>query len=152
MKKIRKNGANYYYDGNTTVCLLMEDGVPVARGISVASNIDDFDPSFGRKQSLDRARKAYGTKSDVERIDLFAVRYTPYDWFSLSLAKDHFGEFKGYYNPNLTSTEKLLIASDWKKVITLPLGESRVKKCITEVQIKSIPQTSETIETDIFSV
>jgi len=117
MSKVKANGPVFYVDGATTVCLLMVDNKVVARGISVASALDAFIPLLGRKNALDVAREAAGRKKNCKKIDLFATRYTPFDWFNLSLAKDRFGDYKGVYEPELTDTEKLFILCKGIKVI-----------------------------------
>ena len=120
MSKTKNNGAVFYMDGNTTVCLLMEEGVPLARGLSTFSRMDEvFIPSDGRKQALDRAKEAAGRKVDCHPILVDAPRANPFDWFDISLARDRFGSYKAYYRPVLTTTEELLLKNRGK-LVTMP--------------------------------
>jgi hypothetical protein len=121
MSKVQSNGSVFYMDGNTTVCLLMKEGVPIARGLSIYSRVDAFNPSEGRRRALARAREAEGRKMDCRPILVAAPRMAAYDWFDLSLAKDRFGGFKGFYMPQLTDTEKLLLENRGKLVTKNPL-------------------------------
>jgi len=109
MSKVKNNGAVFYMVGNTTVCLLMEEGTPIARGISIYSRMDEFDSSEGRKRALDRAKEAAGRQEDCQPILIEAPRGSPFGWFDLSVAKDLFGSYKGSFKPELTDTEKLLL-------------------------------------------
>jgi hypothetical protein len=111
MCKVKNNGPMYYMIGNITVCLLMQDGIPVARGLGIGSRCDSFVPAEGRKYAADRAKEALGRKADCREILIDAVRNNAYDWFDSSLAVDLFGKYKGYYQPVLTATETRLLAS-----------------------------------------
>jgi hypothetical protein len=117
MSKVTSNGPVFYMAGNTTVCLLMRDGVPMARGLSIYSRMDGFDPAEGRRRAMNRAREAEGRQSDCGQILIRAPRGNDFDWFDLSLAKDAFGDFKGYYMPLLTETEKLLLEFNGRLVL-----------------------------------
>jgi hypothetical protein len=99
----------YYYDGNTTVCLLVENKQVLARGLSICSRDDVFFGSDGRDLSRKRALEALGRQKDCCEIRLDAYRAHPCDIVSLSLARDRFGEYKGYYQPVLTPTEIIII-------------------------------------------
>jgi hypothetical protein len=117
MSKNPTNGKIFYMDGNTTVCLLMKDGVAVARGIGIFSRLDtNFVPAIGRKYALDRAHEAEGRKENCRPILIDAERNADYDWFDSSLARDRFGVYKGYYMPDLTGTETLLLANHGRLV------------------------------------
>ena len=107
-----KDKVIYYMDGATTVCLLRKDGVIVARGLAICSRLDDWDGAEGRRHSRDRANEAYGRKHDCAEINLDAVRRGEYpvDVIHLSLARDRFGCYKGYYYPTLTPTETLVLS------------------------------------------
>jgi len=109
MSKVRNEGPVFYFDGGTTVCLLMQNGSVIARGISVYSRMDTFCFKTGRQIALARAREAAGRQCNCSKILLDAPRSMSFDWLNLSLAKDRFGDFKGYYCPEMTDTEKLLI-------------------------------------------
>ena len=104
-----KDKAIYYVDGQTTVCLLQEDGDIVARGISVCSRLDEFDKAEGRNRARNRALEARGRQRDCGEILLDVPRSTWFDAVHLSLARDRFGEYKGYYYPTLTPTERLVL-------------------------------------------
>ena len=116
MRSPKKNGTVFYLVGNTTVCLIMKEGVAVARGIAVHSCLDKFDPREGRDRAVSRAKEALNRQSDCGTIMLDAPRGNPYDWFSSSIARDLFGDFKGYYNPALTLTEQRLLAKGCSKI------------------------------------
>lgn len=103
-----KNRAIYYIDGSTTVCLLRENGEIVARGISICSRLDYFIKAVGRQNARNRALEARGRKRDCSEILLDKPRREWFDVIHLSLAKDRFGDYKGYYYPQLTPTEKLI--------------------------------------------
>jgi len=105
----------FYADGQTTVCLLKVDNEIVSRGISICSRRDDWDGAEGRKYALGRAREAYGRQTNCGRIILEKETDGWCDVISLSLAKDRFGDFKGYYFPYLTSTEEIIVNNKkWK--------------------------------------
>lgn len=104
-----KDKAIYYIDGHTTVCLLREDGEIVARGISVCSRLDYFDLAEGRRFAHSRALEARGRQKDCGEILLDTPRTIWFDRVHLSLARDRFGNYKGYYMPELTSTETLVL-------------------------------------------
>ena len=116
MCKLKKNGTVFYTAGNITVCLLIEDGVPVARGLGIFSRLDTFDPAIGRDYAVSRAKEALGRKCECGEILIDAARGNAYDWFDSSLAKDLFGNYKGYYMPTLTNTEKLLLKFNGKTI------------------------------------
>ena len=116
MRNPKKNGTVFYLIGYTTVCLLMKDGVAVARGVGVHSCLDRFDPKEGRDYAISRAKEALNRQSDCGEIMLDAPRGNPYDWFSSSIARDLFGSFKGYYNPTLTETETRLLAKGCSRI------------------------------------
>uniref|UniRef100_A0A6M3LR63 Uncharacterized protein n=1 Tax=viral metagenome TaxID=1070528 RepID=A0A6M3LR63_9ZZZZ len=107
-----KDKAIFYVDGATTVCLLRRDGDIVARGISIHSRLDEWDGAEGRKYARDRANEALGRKRDCAPIDLDAKRADGVfvDKIRMQLAIDRFGYFKGYYHPNLTPTEYLVLS------------------------------------------
>lgn len=107
MKKVNRKPV-YYYDGNTTVCLLMDNGIAVARGISICSRADEFCGEYGREQARKRALEAYGRESNCEEIKLDAPRMNWCDYITLSLANDRYGGFKGTYMPTLSPTEELI--------------------------------------------
>lgn len=100
-----KDKAIYYMDGQTTVCLLQENGVVIARGISVCSRWDCFDGAEGRRLARNRALEARGRQEDCALINPDVIHRNVY----LSLARDRFGDYKGYYYPNLTNTECLVL-------------------------------------------
>jgi len=104
-----KNRAIYYVDGQTTVCLLRENDTFIARGISVCSKSDHFDGAEGRRFAHNRALETKGRQRDCGEIKLDEPRIAWFDVISLSLAKDRFGGYKGYYLPELTPTEKIVI-------------------------------------------
>jgi len=104
-----KDKAIYYVDGATTVCLLREGNEIVARGISICSRADEFEVHEGRAYARNRALEARGRESDCGKILLDTPRSTWFDIIHLSLARDRFGDYKGYYYPQLTSTEKLVL-------------------------------------------
>ncbi len=109
MKVDRKNKI-FYNDGQTTVCLILgSDQTVLARGIAICSRMDDFDGREGRATAQARAMEAVGRQADCGEIKVIAPRANPYDLIPVSLAKDRFGEYKGYYLPNLTPTEALLL-------------------------------------------
>ena len=116
MCKTKKNGTIFYLIGQMTVCLLMQDGEAVARGLGIHSSLDLFDPKIGRDNAVSRAKEAYNRKSDCGEILLDAPRGNAYDWFDSSVAKDLFGDYKGYYQPSLTETEKRLLAKGCSKI------------------------------------
>ncbi len=97
----------FYMDGATTVCLLPKDNMIVARGIAVHSRFDMFDGAEGRRYAFARAQEASGRQRDCCKIKLDTVRRI--DLVHLSLARDRFGEFKGYFHPRLTKTENIII-------------------------------------------
>jgi len=103
-----KDRAIYYVDGRTTVCLLQEDGDIVARGISVCSRLDSLSKAEGRRCARNRALEAKGRQQDCAEIRLDHPRSIWFDKAHLSLARDRFGDYKGYYMPELTPTEKLI--------------------------------------------
>ncbi len=107
-----KDKAIFYVDGATTVCLLRRDGDIVARGISIHSRLDEWDGAEGRKYARDRANEALGRKRDCAEFNMDAVeRSGQYvDVVRLSLARDRFGNYKGYYMPRLTPTEILVLS------------------------------------------
>jgi hypothetical protein len=107
-----KDKAIYYVDGATTVCLLRKDGEIVARGLSIQSRLDEWDGAEGRKYARDRANEALGRQRDCAEINLDAYERSGYlvDTVRLSLARDRFGEYKGYYMPTLTPTEILVLS------------------------------------------
>lgn len=96
-------------DGQTTVCLLLEEKKVVARGLSICSRWDDWDGALGRKHALARAHKARGMKQDCDEIKLMSNRTLPVDIVKLSLTRDRFGDFKGYFQPQLTPTEYMIV-------------------------------------------
>ena len=104
-----KDKTIYYVDGQTTVCLLQEDSEIVARGISVCSKLDYFDLWEGKRYARNRALEARGRQRDCGEIRLDSPRSTWFDVIHLSLARDRFGDYKGYYQPLLTPTERLII-------------------------------------------
>ena len=104
-----KNKAIYYVDGATTVCLLQENGETVARGLGICSRADDWDGAEGRKYARNRALEARGRESDCGEILLNTPRSVWFDMVHLSLARDRFGDYKGYYYPQLTPTERLIL-------------------------------------------
>lgn len=104
-----KDKAIYYVDGQTTVCLLRENDYIVARGISVCSRLDCFDNAEGRRFARNRALEARGRQRDCGEILLDTPRTTWFDRVHLSLARDRFGSYKGYYEPELTPTERLVL-------------------------------------------
>jgi hypothetical protein len=99
----------YYVDGQTLVCLLVADGRVMARGLSICSRRDIFTFEQGKKQARDAAMEAFGRQCDVRPIKLGATRSCPVDELSLSLARDRFGEYKGYYMPILSFTEHAVV-------------------------------------------
>lgn len=110
MKKI------FYIDGATTVCLLVESGEVLARGISIASRAEEvFDPSEGRKHALARAQEALGRQCDCSPILVNAPRAQGIfvDRVHMQLAVDRFGEYKGYYKPFVTDTELMILGNKW---------------------------------------
>ncbi len=115
----KKSKQMYYTVGNITVCLLVEDGTVIARGVAIRSRVDLFDPKLGRKYSLDRAREAAGRKTNCNLIDISAYRGNPFDWFDLSIAKDMFGGFRSFYNPTLTDTERLFLINKGHTIIQM---------------------------------
>jgi len=106
-----KNKPIYYVDGETTVCLLLEGKEVVARGIAICSRADFFNPAEGRRRARNRALEARGRQRDCEEIKLGLVRSAWVDELSMSLARDRFGNYKGYYKPVLTPTEEWLVRS-----------------------------------------
>lgn len=104
-----KDKVIYYVDGATTVCLLQENDEIVARGISVCSRLDEFDKAEGRRYARNRALEARGRRCNCGEILLNKPRSTWFDVVHLSLARDRFGNYKGYYYPQLTSTERLIL-------------------------------------------
>lgn len=104
-----KEKAIYYMDGQTTICLLLNDDTVVARGISVCSRADYFNKDEGRRFAHNRALEARGRQRDCGEIRLDLPRSTWFDRVHLSLARDRFGGHKGYYRPKLTPTENLII-------------------------------------------
>ena len=106
-----KDKAIYYMDGATTVCLLRKDNEIVARGISICSRLDAWDGAEGRKHARDRANEAEGRKRDCAEIKLDILNRGDrvVDAVRLSLACDRFGDYKGYYMPELTPTERLVL-------------------------------------------
>jgi len=105
-----KSKTIYYLDGACTVCLLIEDGMVMARGIAICSRNDLFDYVEGKERSRKRALEANGRQRDCGEIKLQeSDRWEWFDIMHLSLARDRFGDYKGYYMPELTSTEKLML-------------------------------------------
>ena len=102
--------AIYYRDGATTVCLLQEQGEVVSRGLAVHSRHDYYDYDEGKERAHKRALEARGRQRNCEEIKLQEVdRWGWFDAIHLSLARDRFGDYKGYYKPELTSTENILL-------------------------------------------
>jgi len=102
----------FYVDGATTVCLIVDEGEVVARGLAIASRAEeDFDPALGRKYALDRANEAWGRQNDCAPIDIDAKRAEGVyvDKLRMQLAIDRFGYYKGYYRPQLTPSEFLVL-------------------------------------------
>jgi len=119
----------YYQDGNNVICLLIEDKQVVARGIAICSAYDVFSFEQGKEDSKKRALEARGRKSNCQPILLpyesdirefgvapVVIRSHETDLFTLSLVVDRFGGYKGYYNPTLTTTEKLFLSRQIKPV------------------------------------
>jgi hypothetical protein len=128
--KVRKNGNVFYTFGNTTVCLIMQEGVPIARGLAIHSSMDLFDPAEGRRKAIARAKEALNRKENCAPIMLTAPRGNAYDWFDSSVAKDAFGEWKGYYMPDLTGTEKMLLENNGRKIVGgYPIASTVVRNC-----------------------
>ncbi len=108
-----KDKAIFYVDGATTVCLLRKGGEIVARGLAIQSRMDEWDGAEGRKHALARAHEAVGRKANCSPIDVDARRADGLfvDRIHMQLAIDRFGYYKGYYSPDLTPTEYLILAS-----------------------------------------
>jgi len=108
MKK-NKDRTIFYVDGATTVCLLQQDGEVVARGIAICSRCDWENIKVGKDSAHKRALEARGRKADCCEIKLEEIdRLGWFDILHVSLARDRFGDFKGYYNPKLTPTEEII--------------------------------------------
>lgn len=99
----------YYTNGKTTVCLLRENDNIVARGISVCSRLDIFNRGEGKRHARNRAFEARGRQRDCAEIKLGTPRSMWFDVVHLSLARDCFGDYKGYYMPKLTPTEETIL-------------------------------------------
>jgi len=108
----------FYYDKQTSVCLLMNTkGEPMARGIAICSPLDPFEKRIGRAKALGRAIQALikqdtngwinphrfderkpgipRTKQEEIKIRLRNAAYT-YGW-------------KSAFHPTLTDLEKQLL-------------------------------------------
>lgn len=131
MKDRNKINKCFYNDGQTTVCLLIgqDKETVLSRGIAICSRDDYYSPKDGRDMAYQRAREALGRKADCGEIKLDAVRSHPCDQITLSLARDRFGDYKGYYMPTPTDTEKMLIGFKYSKCTNTKLtANSRSRK------------------------
>lgn len=99
----------FYRDGATMVCLLVREGFVEARGLSICSRADEFNPKMGRTQALARAMEAVGRECDCQPIKISTPRSTFTDRIHLQLAIDRFGEFKGYFHPKISPAERLIL-------------------------------------------
>ena len=123
-----KNGGKtiHYRVGNIIVCLLLEEGKVVSRGVSVCSRMDVCDEEKGRKKSMRRAKEAFGRKCDVYPIKLFESRGYKFDWFDLAIVKEWFGGNLGCYGPELTQTEKVLILRKGRYTLPANIAEDEL--------------------------
>jgi hypothetical protein len=121
----------YYYvrthteHGNlprATVCLLVQDGKVLARGISICSVLDQFVKVKGRGLAKSRALKALAQKTGggeilPERFVKEHVYRRLFVWeqaYPLFLAKNEVCGCKEVYMPQLTEFETELVASVYK--------------------------------------
>lgn len=99
--------AKYYYEGTTTVCLLIEDGKVVTRGVSVCSPLDQFVKKIGRAKALGRAIQALVRGGDVGEMIPFRFDSCQYR-LGLEYAWWNF-LYKSSYLPKLTEKEKAIL-------------------------------------------
>jgi hypothetical protein len=103
-----KTRYTFYNDGATTVCLIKVDGDVVARGLSICSRADSYDPLEGEDKARSRALEALNRQADCGEIRLDLPRASWMDVLNVSLARERYGNYKGYYKPALTQTENML--------------------------------------------
>lgn len=121
--KLQQMGAKDYYYYNrvgdkgslqSTVCLVIQDGVPLARGVSVCSPEDVFFKRLGRAIALGRAMQAIHHKGNLHRIGNFRRFKYGYNRNLQALDFSH----KAEYMPGLTPwyEEKL-----FAKILKIPV-------------------------------
>ncbi len=95
----------YYYKEKNTICLLIQDGQCVARGVSICSPLDQFVKRTGRAMALGRAMQALKHRTHNGLIE--ESRRVHYH-LGLLDALVRFGH-KSIYMPVLTEFEFKLI-------------------------------------------
>ncbi|MDP2684759.1 MAG: hypothetical protein Q8P20_07035 [bacterium] len=104
----------YYQDGRNVVCLLVENGKAVAKGVSICSKFDRYDYMEGADKAKKRALEAKGRKQNCQEINIIGRnakgrKIEGVDIFQLSLAMSNHGTWKGFYFPETTPVENLLL-------------------------------------------
>lgn len=117
-EQLNLNPPLYYYDGDSSVCLIMNsNGEPTARGVAVCSPLDPFVRKTGRNIAINRALQALGEKQDngtinFSRFDVHKAGYPrPKELQAtarLRRAAFTYG-YKSTYKPELTELEKKLL-------------------------------------------